>query len=282
MIWRRQTYPAAGILSSGIVLRSLNIAAEAPAAGCRILFFSDTHFRFDKVSNTCSESPLKAWSETEEIGNAIIRSVDEISPDVLIFGGDLVSHTTLYPAAFELLSRMKAPLKLAVFGNWEWKTRKWLPSSVIEQGFKQAGFQLLFNDSIIYRGIQFSGVEDYRFGYPAIPEAEPKTLFRCLISHNPDVIGKSSPEDLAGYHLALCGHTHGGQIRIPLFGAVRTSSVFWKRFEYGLCRVPGKPPVSVSSGIGATYIMKRFRCPPEMLLISIQDKDSQKNYSYDI
>ena len=269
MIWRRQTYPAAGLLTSGIVLRSFDIAAEAPEAGCRILFFSDTHFRFDRIRNTGSISPLKEWSGTGEIGKALLRSVEEVAPDVLIFGGDLVSHTTLYPAAFEILSGMKAPLKLAVLGNWERKTRKWLPSNAIERGYKNAGFQLLINRSLNFRGIQFSGVEDFRFGFPEIPEADPEAKFRCLISHNPDIIGKCSPEKLAGYQLALCGHTHGGQIRIPCFGAIRTSSVYWKRFEYGLCTCPGKPVVSVSSGIGATYIMKRFRCPPEMTLISV-------------
>ena len=190
---------------------------------------------------------------------------------MLIFGGDLVSHTTLYPAAFEILSQMKASLKLAVFGNWERKTRKWLPSAAVEQGFRNAGFRLLSNDSLSYKGIQFSGVEDFRFGSPKIPKADPNAKFRCLISHNPDVIGKSSAGELNGYQLALCGHTHGGQIRLPLFGAVRTSSVYWKRFEYGLCSFPGKPLVAVSSGIGATYIMKRFRCPPEMLLIDLDN-----------
>ena len=272
MMWRRQTYPAAGLLSSGIVLRSFDIAAEAPAADCRILFFSDTHFRSDRVRNSCSESPLKEWKGTEKIGEALISSTEEISPDVLIFGGDLVSHTTLYPAAFEILSKLNVPLKLAVFGNWERKTRKWLPSAAVEQGYGRAGFQLLFNQSVFYRGIQFSGVEDYRFGFPGIPAAADQAKFRCLISHNPDVAGTFSQEDLKGYHLVLCGHTHGGQIRIPFFGAVRTSSVYWKQFEHGLCRHPGKPPVAVSSGIGATYIMHRFRCPPEMILINLVKK----------
>ena len=270
MIWRRKKFPAAGLLSSGIVLRKLDFAATAPAAGCRILLFSDTHFRSNTIRNTCSVSPLKEWCGTDQIGETLIRSVNEIAPDVLIFGGDLVGHTVYYPAAFEILSKMNAPVKLAVYGNWERKTRSWLPSVPVEAGFRKAGFQLLFNRSVMFRGIQFSGVEDFRFDSPSIPEIEPDAKFRCLISHNPDVIGKSSAEQLSGYDLALCGHTHGGQIRIPFFGALRTSSVYWKRFEYGLCTHPEKPVVAVTSGIGATFIMKRFRCPPEMLLITLK------------
>lgn len=276
MMWRRQTFPAAGLLSSGIVLRSLDIAAKAPAAGCRILFFSDTHFRADRVRNRFSISPLKSWKGVDTIGQALIRSVEETAPDVLIFGGDLVSHTVLYPEAFEILSAMNVPFKLAVFGNWELKTRKWLPSAAVEQGFRNAGFRLLINQSVTIRGIQFSGVDDFRLGAPAIPEIDPDAAFHCLISHNPDVIGKHSAGSLEGYDLALSGHTHGGQIRIPGFGAVRTSSIYWKRFEHGISRHPEKPPVAVSAGIGATYILNRFRCPPEMLLIHLQssNKDS--------
>lgn len=275
MIWRRKNFPAAALLSSGILLRKLNIAALAPAAGCRILFFSDTHFRFNKVRNCCSGTPLKEWYGVDLIGDALIRSVEEISPDILIFGGDLVSHTVLYPAAFEILSKLKAPVKLAVSGNWERKTRSWLSSALIEQGFRNAGFRLLSNESLTINGIQFSGVEDFRFGTPQIPPADPAASCRFLISHNPDIAGKSSIEDLSGYHLILSGHTHGGQIRIPLFGALRTSSIYWKRFEYGICSHPRKPSVAVSSGIGATYVMKRFRCPPEMLLISLVSDKNQ-------
>ena len=187
MIWRRKKFPAAGLLSSGIVLRELDFAATAPAAGCRILFFSDTHFRSNTVRNTCSVSPLKEWCGTDQIGETLIRSVNEIAPDVLIFGGDLVGHTVHYPAAFEILSKMNAPVKLAVYGNWERKTRSWLPSAPVEAGFRKAGFQLLFNRSVMFRGIQFSGVEDFRFDSPTIPEIEPDAKFRCLISHNPDV-----------------------------------------------------------------------------------------------
>ena len=269
MMWRRQTYPAAGLLSSGIVLRSFDIAAEAPAADCRILFFSDTHFRSDRVRNSCSESPLKEWKGTEKIGEALISSTEEISPDVLIFGGDLVSHTVLYPEAFQLLKEMNVPVKLAVFGNWESKTRAWLSSAKVEQGFRNAGFQLLQNRSVTVKGIQFAGLEDFRFGKPLIPEPQPEAFFRFLISHNPDIVGKTPAQKLAGYDLILSGHTHGGQIRLPLFGAVRTSSIYWKRYERGIRKSWKKPPMFISSGIGATYILRRFCCPPEMLLVEI-------------
>lgn len=264
---RRQHFPAAELLSPGIFLRRLPIPAENGVTLRRIVFFSDLHLRFQKFRNLFGGGSLKEWSDAEEIADALIRSVREISPDVLIFGGDLVSHTVLYPAAFRLLSELNAPLKLAVFGNWEMKQRRWLSPKRLEKGFLSAGFRVLSNSSVTAGGVQFAGTADFRFGHPAIPEPDPDAGLRLLISHNPDTIGKASVPELEGYHFALCGHTHGGQIRIPLFGAVRTSSVFWKKYEYGICTEKGKPKIIVSSGIGGTYIMKRFRCPPEIILL---------------
>ena len=186
----------------------------------------------------------------------------------MIFGGDLVSCTCCYPQVFELISKLKAPVKLAVPGNWERKTDSWLPAEKVNAGFRDAGFQLLINRSVTSDGIQFSGVDDFRYGTPELPPADPGAAFRILISHNPDFIEKCNDPVISEYHAALCGHTHGGQIRIPFFGAVRTSSLYWKRFEYGICRRPGKPPTAVTAGIGGTYILHRFRCPPELLLIT--------------
>ena len=273
MLWHRRSFPDAGFLSSGLRLRRLELAAKGTAAPCRILFFSDLHARHDLLRNRCSASPLKQWSGLERIGEALQRSVEELSPDVLIFGGDLVSRTVLYPQAFELLASLHAPLKIAVIGNWEKKCRSWLPSAKVEQGFRNAGFRLLINDSLTANGIQFSGVDDFRFGKPVLPETDPGAAFRCLISHNPDFLEKSKDPVLADYDLALCGHTHGGQIRLPFFGAIRTSSVYWKRFEQGICCKKGKPLTAVSAGIGGTYIMTRFRCPPELLLIELKKEE---------
>ena len=267
---RRQSFPAAGRLSSGLLLRDIPFTAAENLSPRRILFFTDLHLRFQTLRNLCGGSSLKEWTATEKIGTALIRSVEETAPDILIFGGDLVSHTALYPEAFRILSALKAPVKLAVFGNWELKQRKWLPMSRIEREFQTAGFQILSNRSVTIRGIQFAGTEDFRFGNPLIPPPDPAAGFRFLISHNPDVLGTAPLPELTGYHIALCGHTHGGQIRLPLFGAVKTSSVFWKKYEYGIYTEKGKPKIIVSSGIGGTYIMKRFRCPPEMILLTLQ------------
>ena len=78
------------------------------------------------------------------------------------------------------------------------------------------------------------------------------------------------PSDmLEGAPLILCGRTHGGQFRVPGFGAVITSSRFGKRFEYGAYRHSTKgAEMFVTSGIGATWFHARFCCPPEVLWVN--------------
>jgi predicted MPP superfamily phosphohydrolase len=71
--------------------------------------------------------------------------------------------------------------------------------------------------------------------------------------------------------LFLAGHTHGGQWRLPGFGAILTSSRFWKRYEGGAYR-EGGTQLYVSRGIGMEGFgapRARFFCPPEVVAISL-------------
>lgn len=89
--------------------------------------------------------------------------------------------------------------------------------------------------------------------------------FTLLLYHSPDLM----PEALElGVDLYLCGHTHGGQIRLPLFGALVTSSDFWKRYEMGRYEENGTT-LYVSRGLGMEGVgapRARFLAPPEIVL----------------
>jgi hypothetical protein len=93
-------------------------------------------------------------------------------------------------------------------------------------------------------------------------EGEPFTI---LLYHSPDLM----PEAVSlGIDLYLCGHTHGGQVRLPLFGALVTSSEFWKRYEMGLYQ-EGATTLYVSRGLGLEGMGApriRFLAPPEITL----------------
>jgi predicted MPP superfamily phosphohydrolase len=81
-----------------------------------------------------------------------------------------------------------------------------------------------------------------------------------------------------GVDLYLAGHTHGGQWRLPLFGAILTSSKFWKRYEAGAYQ-EGSTHLYVSRGIGLEGFgtpRARFFCPPEVVLISLSGSDTDQ------
>jgi len=93
----------------------------------------------------------------------------------------------------------------------------------------------------------------------------PDGRFTLLLYHSPDLMPEAAE---ACVDLYLCGHTHGGQMRLPLFGALITSSAFWKRYEAGrYCQ--GETTLYVSRGIGMEGLgapRARLLAPPELVL----------------
>jgi predicted MPP superfamily phosphohydrolase len=86
--------------------------------------------------------------------------------------------------------------------------------------------------------------------------------------HTPDLAPVAAAQ---GVDLQLSGHTHGGQVRLPFFGALFTSSLYGKKFEAGRYQV-GALTLYVSRGIGLEgkgAPRARFLCPPEMILWEI-------------
>jgi predicted MPP superfamily phosphohydrolase len=95
--------------------------------------------------------------------------------------------------------------------------------------------------------------------------------FTVLLYHSPDLM----PEAAAlGVDLYLCGHTHGGQLRLPLFGALVTSSDFGKRYEMGRYE-EGNTTLYVSRGLGVEGLgapRARFLAPPEIVLWTLHSR----------
>jgi predicted MPP superfamily phosphohydrolase len=106
----------------------------------------------------------------------------------------------------------------------------------------------------------------------SVPTPSPADSYRVLLYHSPD-LAPVAPE--AQVDLYLCGHTHGGQVRLPFFGAVATSSAFGKRYEMGLYQ-NGRMRLYVSRGVGLEGMgapRVRFLCPPEITLITLTPKE---------
>jgi predicted MPP superfamily phosphohydrolase len=103
----------------------------------------------------------------------------------------------------------------------------------------------------------------------------PDDRFTLLLYHMPDLM----PEAVTlGIDLYLTGHTHGGQWRLPGYGALITSSAFGKRYEMG-GYTEGETELYVSRGLGMEGLAApraRFLCPPEMTLVTLLPADGEE------
>jgi hypothetical protein len=100
----------------------------------------------------------------------------------------------------------------------------------------------------------------------------PPGVYRVLLYHTPDLMPQAAA---LGVDLYLAGHTHGGQWRLPGFGAILTSSRCWKRYEAGHYQ-DGNTHLYVSRGLGMEGFgapRARFFCPPEVVALILHGPD---------
>ena len=237
-------------------------------AGTRILFFSDLHIR--PQTAVCFPRDLR-WNGTEKVRDFLKETIAQYRPDHLFFGGDMMAYACNFPECLELFRSLQCPgMKLAVYGNWD-LMRPWLPKRVWRDAVRDTGFDLLVNQPAVCGSLRVFGMDEIRKGCPEYLPPETQPELECVLVHNPDTIPQYlSTEMLQDIDLVLCGHTHGGQIRVPGFGAMMCSSRYWKRFEYGLYenRRTGTR-LLVTAGLGVTFIRRRIFCPPEAVIIDL-------------
>lgn len=160
----------------------------------------------------------------------------------------------------------------AVVGNHE----HWNSLELFQAAAKNTrNIRVLINEEVsITRGaasLDILGVDDHLTGFPIRPPSRlgpPEQRTRILLSHNPDYVATLLENDVHAFDIALCGHTHGGQVRIPgLTGTI--IPVQDPRFMAGLTYVnPGF--VYTSRGLGVVGLPFRVNCPPEMTVIELR------------
>ncbi|NMC62699.1 MAG: hypothetical protein GYA55_05955, partial [SAR324 cluster bacterium] len=239
--------------------------------GYRIGFLSDFHL---------GPFVLEEWIE-----DAVMRIVSQ-DVDLLVLGGDYqgipdstlskpfgnyrnrkYEHLSQEDAAELIFSDLLKLLSLvrpkdgivAVYGNHDRRSSPNVCSRIFSQ--RQDLFLLENDTHIIKRGssqIEIVGVADYLSGFPKLPKFKfPNSSL--LISHNPDFVSSILESSENRFGLALCGHTHGGQIKLPIFGAL-TYNINDLRFAEGLFRY-GSSSVYTSRGIGMVELPFRINCP---------------------
>ena len=233
------------------VTRHEIIIDDLPPAfdGYRVAFLTDTHV-----------APFVRRAFYREI-HAQLALFD---PDVVLLGGDFITWRRHIPLMADvLLGELRARDGVfAVLGNHDY----WAGQDLVRDALQSRGVTLLDNISVpLHRDdatLPLAGIDEIYRGEPDVDAA-----FRnvdpagpaIVISHHPDII------DLLGgrrIDLLLCGHTHGGQIRFPFFGAVVVPSRHEGEYAAGFHRV-GAVLMYVSRGIGAIPPV-RILCRPEI------------------
>jgi uncharacterized protein len=195
---------------------------------------------------------------------AVVDRVAEARPDVVVVTGDVVDSGDLEPAR-ALFTRLHAPLGVFVVrGNWE----NWRPPPGEAAFYASVGATLLVNDGRLVRpDVWIAGVDDPLSGpadFAAATAAAGAGALRIVLVHSPAAFDVSARDG----DLVLAGHTHGGQVRLPLVGALWTPPGSG-RFVEGWYDGRGGARLFVSRGIGTSILPVRFLCAPEVARIVV-------------
>ena len=206
----------------------------------------------------------------------VVLQAQILQPDLIVLTGDYLNldynaDPTAIRDARVVLSGLHAPLGVFAILGTAGVDR---PASMA-QLFDGLSIRLL-DDEAVRLALPLSGLHivgvNVRPGDAAVLEscvaALPADTYKLLLYHTPDLIETAAA---VGVDLYLAGHTHAGQVRLPFFGALVTSSRYWKRYESGR-HLLGKTTLYVSRGIGMEGLRMpriRFLAPPEVVLIEL-------------
>jgi uncharacterized protein len=208
------------------------------------------------------------WGRRER---RLLEILDNEKPDAIVITGDSIGQwvgaygrSGDYGKAKALYQRLHAPLGVW-FARGNWENAKPIPN---EQAFYQsAGVHLLLNSGAPLRpDVWIGGLDDPRSGNPKVADAlagAPPGAYTILIFHSPGYFGHVEGR----VNLVLAGHTHGGQVRLPLVKPFWLPGGSWPYVE-GWYEGKGSK-MYVSRGLGTSLLPIRFLCRPEVSLITI-------------
>jgi hypothetical protein len=213
-----------------------------------------------------------------QTGQQAIRRVTErvnaTAPDMVAVLGDAIDRTVIAgtPLAPEAVGRelagLRAPLgTVAVLGNHDWSN----DGRGVLRALREAGITVLENETTErgFRGTPFcvAGLADAttrRADVYATLRDVPVDLPVLLLSHNPDTF----PQVPSRVSLTVSGHTHGGQVDLPLLRRLAIPSRYGTRYARGHVVEDGRH-LYVTSGIGTSRWPIRLRRPPEVVVLRL-------------
>jgi predicted MPP superfamily phosphohydrolase len=269
-------------------LRRLEIPVLPPGRGpLRILHISDAHL-------TPGRKRLQSW----------LRSLDDLDPHFVVNTGDSIAHPQAVGYFLDSLGPLLDRPGVFVLGSNDLygpkpfnpaaylrgpstrrhtKRKPDLPSEELTDGMAAAGWLDLNNHrgqltagglDIAVAGIHDSHIKRDRYAEVA-GRADPGADLRLAVMHSPEprLIDQFAAD---GYDLLLAGHTHGGQLCLPWYGALVTNCGIDRKQARGLHRYPagGQGWLHVSAGLGTSpWAPVRFACRPEASLLTLVSRD---------
>lgn len=240
-----------------------HVKATAGTPTHRIVQFSDVHFRGDSA-----------------YFKEVIATVNSLKADLICFTGDIVEQNQYLDEALEIMSGVNAPM-YGVPGNWEYwsmpggrKGTMNAPDQVkdtegiahkyfepIRKTFAATGGRWIEDGDTLSKDgrINILGATGMK-----IPDLKPKPgLKNLFLMHYPAWSRYWLPP--MKFDLTLSGHSHGGQVRLPLLGALMVPDLV-DEYSHGLFDTKFGP-LYVNAGIGYSQINVRFLCRPEITAI---------------
>jgi predicted MPP superfamily phosphohydrolase len=222
-------------------------------------------------------SDLHVGSPYETVAHlhTVVDRINAAHPDLICLLGDFVTVDVIGGTAVPAeqiggeLSRLRAPAGVAaVLGNHDHASSR--PG--VYQALSGAGIRVLEDTAVRFATpsgpVWIAGVSDLWTGHHdmgralgGIPVGEAPII---VITHNPDIF----PEVPSRVLLTLAGHTHGGQVRLPLVGSLIVPSRYGQRFVGGHIKEEGRD-LFVTTGVGTSGIPVRFGVPPTISLLTI-------------
>lgn len=237
--------------------------------GMRLVQISDTH--------------LGPHVPPEFIAKVVERSI-LLTPDLFVLTGDYVHRGT---GCNGLIADLLRPLVetgrpvLGVLGNHDW----YGDGRDVARCLEDVGVRMIDNARVYFNAdtrhvstepteacVCVAGLGDMsgdRMEIDAALGGVPEGIPRLVLEHQPDAA--ETPEIVHGprIDLMLSGHTHGGQVRLPLIGAPVTMSRYGQKYARGLAQGPAFPVV-VSRGIGMSFLPVRIGVPPEIVEVTLR------------
>ena len=250
--------PDPEITEMDIHIRRLGAAYD----GLRIVHLTDIHHSL--------------YTPLEDVERAV-KMTNHLRPDVIALTGDYVtfSPTYIWPVA-QVLGQLRSRLGIfAVLGNHDFQADADEMARALEahhiRVLRNSHFALESgHDRLWMVGVDdlWWSADDIEAGMRHVPARDPK----ILLCHNPVGVRMAAEHHV---DLVLSGHTHGGQVRLPVVGGLYTRSKLGKRFIAGWNRLDGTQ-IYVSRGIGKVLVPLRVGCPPEIACLNLRAGITEK------